>query len=240
MTLEEEDEDYTTKSADASRMGKAASISRCSVLHPGHRGSPTGRQRWSTTKESTSSFTVATPRRCSRCRSRPGCPTAKRVRSEGFVAFVRAQTFTPRPALDLLFVAVDVARGAVMKAWLVPSEIYAATLTAPNSRGRYRFVASMKPESNDRWRPVPPGGGGIAPGHPQALGRTGHASAPPRRSTACRRSTSASHMAVVPVAPIIELIGLRPCCRTPMEIATTSRAVRTRQMTVFITRDPTS
>lgn len=40
-----------------------------------------------------------------------------------------------------------------MKAWLVPSEIYAATLTAPNIRGRYRFVASMKPESNDRWRP---------------------------------------------------------------------------------------
>jgi len=30
---------------------------------------------------------------------------------------------------------------------------YAKTLTKPNSRGRFRFVASMKDATNDRWRP---------------------------------------------------------------------------------------
>lgn len=78
---------------------------------------------------------------------------SKRVKSEGFVAFVRAQTFVPRNNLDMLFVAVDVKRGVVMKAWLVPSLEYAETLDQPNSRGRYKFSASMKDASKDRWRP---------------------------------------------------------------------------------------
>lgn len=77
---------------------------------------------------------------------------SKRVRSEGFVAFVRSQTFVPRPNLDMLFVAVDVKLGVIMKAWLVPSEDYAATLKEPNSRGRFRFSASMKESTSDRWR----------------------------------------------------------------------------------------
>ena len=64
---------------------------------------------------------------------------------------MRSQTFAPRPGLDLLFVAVDVIRGVVMKAWLVPSPEYAATLTNPNSRGRFRFSASMKEATKDRW-----------------------------------------------------------------------------------------
>ncbi len=67
---------------------------------------------------------------------------SKRVQSQGFVAFVRSQTFQPRRGLDMLFVAIDVARGAVMNAWLIPSLDYAETLAKPNSRGRYRFRAS--------------------------------------------------------------------------------------------------
>jgi hypothetical protein len=78
---------------------------------------------------------------------------SKRVQSDGFVAFVRSQTFKPRRGLDMLFVAIDIARGAVMKAWLVPSLDYAQSLGKPNSRGRYRFGASMKDNTNDRWHP---------------------------------------------------------------------------------------
>ncbi|MFV2104863.1 hypothetical protein [Micromonospora sp. LOL_024] len=53
----------------------------------------------------------------------------------------------------MLFVAIDVVHGIVMKAWLVPSKDYADTLGEPNSRGRYCFSASMKDGSNDRWKP---------------------------------------------------------------------------------------
>jgi len=77
---------------------------------------------------------------------------SKRVQSEGFVAFVRAQTFRPRPGLDMLFVAIDITRGVIMKAWLIPSVEYAAALGPPNSRGRYRFGASMKAATSDQWR----------------------------------------------------------------------------------------
>jgi hypothetical protein len=75
-----------------------------------------------------------------------------RERGDGFVAFVRSQTFSPRQGLDMLFVAIDVVHGIVMKAWLVPSQIYAEALGKPNSKGRYRFSASMKDGANDRWR----------------------------------------------------------------------------------------
>ncbi len=51
----------------------------------------------------------------------------------------------------MLFVAVDIERGAAMKAWLVPSDEYAAAVGPPNSRGRYKFVASMKEGTKDRW-----------------------------------------------------------------------------------------
>jgi hypothetical protein len=76
---------------------------------------------------------------------------SKRVRSGTFVAFVRSQTFRPRPNLDVLFIAVDVDRGAIMTAWLVPSEVYATGAGKPTSNGRYRFYASMKPDARDRW-----------------------------------------------------------------------------------------
>ena len=53
----------------------------------------------------------------------------------------------------MLFLAVDVARGAVLTAWLVPSPTFAKIVGPPNSRGRHRFSASMKPDSKDRWLP---------------------------------------------------------------------------------------
>jgi hypothetical protein len=78
---------------------------------------------------------------------------SKRVQNEGFVAFVRAQTLAPRRGLDLLFLAVNIVHGVVMRAWLVPSVAFAATVGAPDGRGRYKFQASLKDGTNDRWRP---------------------------------------------------------------------------------------
>jgi len=73
------------------------------------------------------------------------------VQSESMVAFVRSQTFRKRAGLDILFVAIDIERGAVLKAWLVPSADFAEVVGKPDTRGRLRFVASMKKGSQDRW-----------------------------------------------------------------------------------------
>ncbi|MFI6229568.1 hypothetical protein ACIBCR_19890 [Micromonospora echinospora] len=146
------EDDYTAKSADASRMGKAAEhliAAFCILATRGVLNVSTslvddeGVDLVFHRRGSTATLAVQVKARMS---------DSKRVRSEGFVAFVRSQTFAPRPNLDMLFVAIDVAHGAVMKAWLIPSNDYAATLGAPSSRGRYRFSASMKDDSKDRWR----------------------------------------------------------------------------------------
>lgn len=76
---------------------------------------------------------------------------SKRMRSGTFVAFVRSQTFRPRSGLDMLFIAVDVERGVILTAWLVPNQEYASGAGKPSSKGRYRFYASMKPDARDRW-----------------------------------------------------------------------------------------
>ncbi|MEH1016665.1 hypothetical protein V6U90_26635 [Micromonospora sp. CPCC 206060] len=147
------DDDYTLKSVEASRMGKAAEhlvAAFCILATRGLLNVSTslvddeGVDLVFHRRDSTATLAVQVKARMS---------DSKRVQSEGFVAFVREQTFTPRHNLDLLFVAVDVSRGLVMKAWLVPSLDYAATLGEPSSRGRYRFAASMKDGAKDRWRP---------------------------------------------------------------------------------------
>ncbi|MEU9034017.1 hypothetical protein AB0D45_03780 [Streptomyces sp. NPDC048352] len=79
--------------------------------------------------------------------------TGTQVQQGRLMAFVRSQTFQPRTDLDMLFVAVDVERGAVMTAWLIPSGTFGEMVTEPNSRGRFRFSASMKPDAKDRWSP---------------------------------------------------------------------------------------
>lgn len=74
------------------------------------------------------------------------------VQAGSFVAFVRLQTFRPRRDLDMLFVAVDITEARIMAAWLVPSTVFADEAGTPNSRGRLRFHASLKPRSRDCWR----------------------------------------------------------------------------------------
>jgi len=76
---------------------------------------------------------------------------SKDIQNERLIAFVRSQTFRKRPDLDILFVAVDIARGAVLKAWLVPSADFAEVAGKPGPQDRLRFDASMKGSSQDRW-----------------------------------------------------------------------------------------
>ncbi len=78
---------------------------------------------------------------------------SKQVRDKArFGAVVRESTFAPRDDLDMLFVVADAAEGRYTTAWLVPSPVFAekAHLRANGTR---RFVASLKPHSNDQWRP---------------------------------------------------------------------------------------
>jgi hypothetical protein len=151
--VDDEVDDYTLKSADAGRMGKAAEFLVAAFCILATRGAlnvstslldDEGVDLVFHRRGSTATLAVQVKARMS---------DSKRVQSDGFVAFVRSQTFVPRNDLDMLFVAIDVAHGLVMKAWLVPSKIYAASLAKPNSRGRHRFSASMKDSSNDRWKP---------------------------------------------------------------------------------------
>jgi hypothetical protein len=72
------------------------------------------------------------------------------LKSSKFTAQVRDATFGPRPALYLLFVAVDSHAGDYGPVWLVPSSALAER-TSPTSRGLRRFVASAKPASRDQW-----------------------------------------------------------------------------------------
>ncbi len=150
---QEVDDDYTLKSADAARMGKAAEYLVAAFCILATRGAlnvstslvdDEGVDLVFHRRGSTATLAVQVKARMS---------DSKRVQDEGFIAFVRSQTFVPRDDLDMLFVAIDVTQGIVMKAWLVPSKIYASTLGEPNNRGRYRFGASMKDGSNDRWKP---------------------------------------------------------------------------------------
>lgn len=151
--LDEMDDDYTLKSAEAGRMGKAAEYMVAAFCILATRGDlnvstsmvdDEGVDLVFHRRNSTATLAVQVKARMS---------DSKRVQSAGFVAFVRSQTFRPRPGLDMLFVAIDISRGTIMQAWLIPSQDYAATLGRPNSRGRYRFGASMKDTTNDRWRP---------------------------------------------------------------------------------------
>ncbi len=68
-----------------------------------------------------------------------------------FATDVRRETFAPRDDLYLLYVAVDEENADYGPVWLVPSKVLARQVR-PNSYGRFRFVASAKEASNDRWR----------------------------------------------------------------------------------------
>ncbi len=148
----DDDEDaYLDKSASAGRMGKAVEylVAAACIL------STRGELNVSTSMVDDEGVDLVFHRRDSSAtlavQVKARMSDSKRVQSGGFVAFVRSQTFRARADLDMLFVAVDIERGAVMKAWLVPSEEYAAAVGQSNSRGRFRFVASMKEGTKDRW-----------------------------------------------------------------------------------------
>jgi hypothetical protein len=148
---ESEDEDaYLDKSASAGRMGKAVEylVAAACIL------STRGELNVSTSMVDDEGVDLVFHRRDSAAtlavQVKARMSDSKRVRSGSFVAFVRSQTFRARADLDMLFVAVDIDRGAVMKAWLVPSVEFDSLLKPQNS-GKYRFGASMKDETKDRW-----------------------------------------------------------------------------------------
>lgn len=66
---------------------------------------------------------------------------------------VRSQSFVPRPNLDMLFVAVDVAPASIRTAWMMPSQTFHALVPQPNGNGDLRFSASLKAASADQWSP---------------------------------------------------------------------------------------
>lgn len=68
-----------------------------------------------------------------------------------FLALVRGATFRPRRDLDMLFVLVDVANGAVDTAWLVPSSVFDEQKGTGTTKGSYRFSAALNPQSRDKW-----------------------------------------------------------------------------------------
>lgn len=148
-----DDEDYRDKSASAGRMGKAVEYlvaASCILATADELNVSTslvddeGVDLVFHRRDSSATLAVQVKARMS---------TSKRVQSQGVVAFVRSQTFRPREDLDMLFLAVDVERGAVLVAWLVPSPAFATIVGPANSRGRHRFSASMKDGSKDRWTP---------------------------------------------------------------------------------------
>ncbi|WP_329317915.1 hypothetical protein [Streptomyces sp. NBC_01262] len=148
-----DDEDYLDKSPSAARMGKAAEYlvaASCILATQGELNVSTsivddeGVDLVFHRRGSSATLAVQVKARMS---------TGVQIQQGRLMAFVRSQTFQARADLDMLFLAVDVERGAITTAWLVPSHDFDATLSEPNSKGRYRFSASLKSDSNDRWTP---------------------------------------------------------------------------------------
>ncbi|MGR6998702.1 hypothetical protein ACU686_12280 [Yinghuangia aomiensis] len=149
--MSEGENEYLDKSPAAARMGKAAEylVAASAILATG------GELNVSTSMVDDEGVDLVFHRRGSTAtlavQVKARMSTGAQVQRDRFMAFVRAQTFQPRAGLDMLFVAVDVERGAINMAWLVPSADFEAQAGAPNNQGRLRFSASMKPDSRDRW-----------------------------------------------------------------------------------------
>ncbi|MTE18931.1 hypothetical protein F0L17_07250 [Streptomyces sp. TRM43335] len=148
-----DDEEYLAKSPAAGRMGKAAEhlVAASCVL------ATRGELNVSTSLVDDEGVDLVFHRRGSSAtlavQVKARMSTASVVRRQQYLANVRSQGFRPRAGLDLLFVAVDVDRAAIMTAWLVPSPVFAEMVKKPNGKGQYRFSASMKEGSGDRWAP---------------------------------------------------------------------------------------
>ncbi|MEU8466082.1 hypothetical protein [Streptomyces sp. NPDC029003] len=148
-----EDEDYLEKSPAAARMGKAAEylVAASCILATG------GELNVSTSLVDDEGVDLVFHRRASSAtlavQVKARMSTGAQIRNERLMALVRSQTFQPRTGLDMLFIAVDVERASIMKAWLIPSRTFAEMVAKPDFKGRFRFSASLKPDSNDRWSP---------------------------------------------------------------------------------------
>ncbi|MDX2914890.1 MULTISPECIES: hypothetical protein [Streptomyces] len=146
-------EAYLDKSSAAARMGTAAEylVAASAILATG------GELNVSTSLVDDEGVDLVFHRRGSSAtlavQVKARMSTGTQVRQGKVTALVRSQTFRPRPGLDMLFVAVDVERGAVMTAWLIPSVVFGTMVAEPDSRGNHRFSASLKPDSRDRWTP---------------------------------------------------------------------------------------
>lgn len=81
----------------------------------------------------------------SRLTTAKGIAERKRFQSQ-----VRGATLRPRDDLYMLFVVANPATLDLGPIWLVPSKEFIKNAPA-GSTGKYRFVASAKPGTNDRW-----------------------------------------------------------------------------------------
>lgn len=79
----------------------------------------------------------------------------KNLREKGaFVADTRRATFRPRPDLYFLFVVVDGLKAQFGPVWFVPSQVLDEGGFDVTVRGKksVRFAASVKANSEDKWR----------------------------------------------------------------------------------------
>jgi hypothetical protein len=74
------------------------------------------------------------------------------LQRERFQADVRPSTFRPLDNRFLLFVAVDMHEATFGPVWLIPSRVFQEQAFQIGN-GKFRFTASMKVASVDRWRP---------------------------------------------------------------------------------------
>ena len=146
-------EDYLEESPSTARMGKAAEylVAAYSIL------ATRGKLNVSTPLVDDEGVDLVFHRRGSSAtlavQVKARMSTGTQIRQRQMRASVRSQTFQPRTDLDMLFVAVDVDQGTIMRAWLIPSATFGAKATEPNSKGRFSFSASMKPDAKDQWTP---------------------------------------------------------------------------------------
>ena len=143
--------DYRAKSPAAGRIGKAAELLVAAFCML----STEGELNVSTSIVDDEGVDLVFNRRASSAmlavQVKARMSSAQTIKDKTFRALVRANTFRPREDLAMLFVVIDVQRGAIDTAWLVPSLDYVGKLRQPNSQGNYRFVASMKDETRDQW-----------------------------------------------------------------------------------------
>ena len=144
---------YLDKSPDAGRMGKAAEYLVASVCILATRG----RLNVSTSIVDDEGVDLVFHLRGS---TRTLAVQVKARMTDGvvvgrgrFQAQVRSQTFQEREDLDMLFVLVDNANGAIDIAWLVPSLDFANLHGQPTTKGGLRFAAAINPSSTDKWSP---------------------------------------------------------------------------------------